>query len=151
LRYNGRFPGSLTAWSAQTPVCACKISRLCTPYPCENNRSTTSVENTGGEFTTWLPASHQTGRSLNSYVDTYLRASLLLLTQYCNELDYTNQGEYVKLGIIFFIVSIDFCSSAHFSALMGCFRNSAMISRIFASDGCPYCSTTLRVQGKNHK
>jgi hypothetical protein len=37
-----------------------------------------SAQGTGGEFTAWLPASHQASRSLNSCTDTYLRAGLVM-------------------------------------------------------------------------
>ena len=76
-RCNGRYPGSLTAWDNLSDRPTPLRERL----PCRTIWQI-ALQNTGGEFTAWLPASHQTGRSLNSCADTYLRVGLLLLMQH---------------------------------------------------------------------
>jgi hypothetical protein len=64
-RCNGRIPGSLTT-CIPTRATTLELRVLSQPF----------TQGTGGEFTAWLPASHQTGRSLNSCADTCLRAGL---------------------------------------------------------------------------
>ena len=72
----GAIPALLRYWNAKSGGFALRSSlreRLPGGVLCQ-----ITLPGTGGEFTAWLPASHQTGRSLNSCADTYLRVGLLL-------------------------------------------------------------------------
>jgi len=71
-RCNGRIPGSLTVF-AKSGDFALQTPARATTQCCDLK---IAPQGTGGEFTAWLPASHQTSRSLNSYADTCLRAGL---------------------------------------------------------------------------